>query len=243
MVKNKRYLVVDAGNTRIKVAVYNNDNLAEIHLFASDELTQLKSFLIDNRFHEAILSSVRSQKETKWMLQLMQGAKLFKTLPNYPIGLNYETPETLGADRLANAIAAFTKAKGNALVVDIGTCIKFDFVSEDGIYQGGSISPGIQMRYKAMNQFTAGLPMVNNLEQPKLIGKSTVECMHTGVMLGVEAEINAFIQDYQAKYEGLTIFITGGDAQYFDFASKNNTFVDENLTLTGLFITIQAHVH
>ena len=243
MVKNKRYLVVDAGNTRIKVAVYNNADLAEVHLFSSDELAQLKSFLIDNRFHEAILSSVRSPKETKWMLQLMQGAKLFKTLPFYPIQLDYETPETLGADRLANAIAAFTHAEGNALVIDIGTCIKFDFVSENGVYQGGSISPGIQMRYKAMNQFTAGLPLVNILEPAKLIGKSTVDCMHTGVMRGIEAEINAFIEDYQANYEELTIFITGGDAQYFDFGSKNNTFVDENLTLTGLFITIQAHVH
>ena len=243
MEKNKRYLVVDAGNTRIKVAIYNNAELAEIHLFSSNELQKLKSFLLDNRFHEAILSSVRSKKETQWLLQLMQGAKLFKTIAKLPVELDYETPETLGADRLANVIAAYAQSKSNCLVIDIGTCIKFDLVDKDGIYRGGSISPGIQLRYKAMNDYTAALPLINNVEPAKLIGKSTVECMHSGVMGGIQAEINQFIQKYKAVYQGLKIFVTGGDAQHFDFGAKNNIFVDENLTLTGLFITIQEHAH
>ncbi len=236
-------MVVDAGNTRIKVAVYNNAELAEIHLFSNDELQQLKAFLFDNRFHKAILSSVRSAKETKWMLQLMQGAKLFKTTEELPVRLDYETPETLGADRLANAIAAYAKSQSNCLVIDIGTCIKFDFVDSEGTYRGGSISPGIQLRYKAMNDYTAALPLINNTDAAKLIGKSTVDCMHSGVMGGIQAELNQFIREYEAVYQDLKIFVTGGDAQHFDFGAKNNIFVDENLTLTGLFITIQAHAH
>lgn len=243
MEKNKRYLVVDAGNTRIKVAVYHNAELMELHLFANDQLQDLKSFLFDNRFHAAILSSVRSQKETKWLLQLMQGAKLFKSLPGLPITLDYETPETLGADRLANAIAAYSRSKSNCLSIDIGTCIKFDFVDKDGIYRGGSISPGIQLRYKAMNDYTAALPLINITEPAKLIGKSTVDCMHSGVMGGIQAEIDQYIREYESVFQDLTIFVTGGDAQYFDFGAKNNIFVDENLTLTGLFITIQEHAH
>lgn len=243
MEKNKRYLVVDAGNTRIKVAVYNNEELAEIHLFSSDELQKLKSFLLDNRFHEAILSSVRSKKETQWLLQLMQGAKLFKNISPLPVQVNYETPETLGADRLANAIAAYVKSQSNCLVIDVGTCIKFDLVDAKGVYQGGSISPGIRLRYQAMHEFTAGLPLINIIDPAKLIGKSTVECMHSGVMRGIQSEITQFIQEYKTIYQDLKIFVTGGDAQYFDFGAKNNIFVDENLTLTGLFITIQAHAH
>lgn len=241
MERNKRYLVVDAGNTRIKVAVYNNTELIEIHLFSSSELQKLKSFLLDHRFHQAILSSVRSQKETQWLLQLMQGAKLFRSISELPIKIAYDTPETLGADRLANAVAAYSKAKSACLVIDIGTCIKFDFVDQTGTYQGGSISPGIQLRYKAMHEFTAGLPLINITDPAKLIGKSTVECMHSGVIGGIQAEINQFIQEYTAVYQDLMIFVTGGDAQHFDFGSKNNIFVDENLTLTGLFITIQEH--
>jgi len=243
MQEKKRYLVVDAGNTRIKVAVFHDGQLDEIHLFSNNELQALKSFLLDTRFHKAIVSSVRSEKETRWLMQLMQGAKLFSRSLQNTVRLDYDTPETLGADRLANAIAAYSISGSSCLVIDIGTCIKFDFVDENGTYQGGSISPGIQLRYKAMHEYTAGLPLVNILEPAKLIGKSTVECMHTGVIRGMQAEIDQFIRDYQSVSQGLTIFVTGGDAAHFDFDSKNNIFVDENLTLTGLFITIQQHAN
>lgn len=241
MEKNKRYLVVDAGNTRVKAAVYLNGGLAEIRFFSNDDLKGLKSFLFDNRFHKAILSSVRSPKETRWLLQLMQGAQLFSTTMPLPVKLDYDTPGTLGADRLANAVAAYAISRSSCLVIDIGTCIKFDFTDKDGVYHGGSISPGIRLRYKAMNDYTAALPLINNTEPAKLIGKSTVDCMHSGVMGGIRAEIDGFIAKYEAIYQDLKIFVTGGDAEYFDFGAKNNIFVDENLTLTGLFITIQAN--
>ena len=243
MEKEKVVLVVDAGNTRIKVALYQGTQLAEIHFFNNEELAALKSFFLDVRFHEAIVSSVRNSKQTQWILQLLQGAKLFNSLSHFPVEISYQTPETLGADRLANAIGAYANAKGNCLVVDIGTCIKFDFVNQAGVYLGGSISPGIQLRYKAMHQFTGALPLVENTDPAKLIGQSTVECMHIGVIRGIDREIRAFISDYEAEYQDLTIFVTGGDAQHFDFGSKNNIFVDENLTLTGLFITLQTHAN
>lgn len=243
MEKNKTYLVVDAGNTRIKTAIYKNEELVEFNHFSNDELPKLKSFLIGNHFDQSILSSVRSKKDTQWLLQMMPNSLLFQKIDALPILMAYETPETLGADRLANAIAAYSQCKGNALIVDIGTCVKFDFVSSDGSYQGGSISPGIHLRYKSLNDYTAALPLINNVSPAKLIGKSTVECMHSGVMCGIQGEINTFIKEYKSVYQDLTIFITGGDAQYFDFDSKSNIFVNENLTLQGLFITIQAHAH
>lgn len=243
MEKKKRFLVVDAGNTRIKMGVYVQNELVDNLCFSNDELEKIKSYLTGNRFDGAIISSVRSKKDTQWLLQLVQGAKLFQTLKNIPLKTSYETPETLGADRLANAIGAYSISKRACLVVDIGTCIKFDIVDATGTYLGGSISPGLNMRYRAMNEFTAGLPLVNNFKPAKLIGKSTVDCMHVGVMRGMQAELDSFIKSYTADYQDLDIFITGGDAHYFDFDSKNNIFVNENITVHGLFITLQAHAN
>ena len=243
MEKKKRFLVIDAGNTRIKMGVYVQDELVDNLSFSNDELPNLKSFLSDNRFDGAILSSVRSKKDTLWLLQQVQGAKLFQNLKNIPLKTSYETPETLGADRLANAIGAYSIAKKACVGVDIGTCIKFDVVDASGTYLGGSISPGMRMRYRAMNEFTAGLPLVNNFKPAKLIGKSTVDCMHVGTMRGIQAELDSFIKTYTSEYQGLAIFITGGDAHYFDFDSKNNIFVNENITIHGLFITLQAHAN
>lgn len=241
MEKQNRYLVVDAGNTRVKIGVYEGDLLVESFAFSNKQLQELKSFLIEYRFHHAILCSVRSKKDTQWLLQLMQGAVLFNTLPRYPVQIAYDTPETLGADRLANVIAAHASCKGNALVIDIGTCVKFDFVDAAGVYQGGSISPGIELRYRSMHEFTGALPLINETGPVGHIGKSTRECMHIGVIQGIQAELDQFIQHYSTRFQGLTIFVTGGDAQHFDFAAKNDIFVNENLTLQGLLITIQAH--
>ncbi len=243
MEKKKRFLVIDAGNTRIKLGIYFQDELIDNLSFSNDELTELKSFLTGNRFDAAIISSVRSKKDTQWLLQLVQGAKLFQTLPRLPIQIDYETPETLGADRLANVIGAYSISMKACLIIDIGTCIKFDIVDAEGTYLGGSISPGMRMRYRAMNEFTAGLPLVNNFKPAKLIGKSTVDCMHVGTMRGIQAELDSFIKTYTADYQDLDIFITGGDAHYFDFDSKNNIFVNENITIHGLYITLQAHAN
>ncbi|MDD2983142.1 MAG: type III pantothenate kinase [Crocinitomicaceae bacterium] len=243
MEKKKRFLVIDAGNTRVKIGVYVQDELVDDLSFSNEELPRLKSFLTGNRFDASIISSVRSQKDTKWLLQLVQGAKLFQALDKIPLQISYETPETLGADRLANAIGAYSISKKTCLIVDIGTCVKFDIVDDSGTYLGGSISPGLNMRYRAMHEFTAGLPLVNNFKPAKLIGKSTVDCMHIGVMRGMQAELDSFIKTYTSEYQDLDIFITGGDAHYFDFDTKNNIFVNENITIYGLFITLQAHAN
>ena len=243
MEKKKRFLVIDAGNTRIKLGIYDQGELADNLSFSNEELPKLKAYLTGNRFDAAIVSSVRSKKDTQWLLQLVQGAKLFQALKSIPLQSSYETPETLGADRLANAIGAYSISKKASLIVDIGTCVKFDIVDAEGTYLGGSISPGLQMRYRAMNEFTAGLPLINNFKPAKLIGKSTVDCMHIGVMRGIQAELDSFIKSYISEYQDLAIFITGGDAHYFDFDSKNNIFVNENITIHGLFITLQAHAN
>jgi type III pantothenate kinase len=152
--------------------------------------------------------------------------------------MGYETPGTLGVDRLANAIACHQLSEGSALAIDLGTCIKYDFVDSEGTYQGGAISPGIELRYQAMHQFTGKLPLVIDRQIPSYIGKNTMDAMRSGVMNGILEEIKGFIERYRAEYPDLTIFLTGGDHQYFDIGLKNGIFADENLTLKGLQIVL-----
>jgi type III pantothenate kinase len=231
-------IVVDAGNTRIKTAVFKEDRLQEVLYFGSDDWNSLKSFLLEHRFSNAIVSSVRSEKETRWILQMLHNPIRFNASMELPLKNTYTTPETLGADRLANVVAAATLAKGAALVLDIGTCIKFDIIDEEKSYLGGSISPGIALRYKSLNEFTGALPLIDDTSKAVIYGDSTESCIHAGVMNGIQAEINYFLEYYTNKYPGLTIFVTGGDAHCFDFQIKNNIFVEQNLTLYGLFYSL-----
>ncbi len=231
-------IVVDAGNTRIKTAVFKGDRIQEVLYFGSDDWNALKSFLLEHRFSNAIVSSVRSEKETRWILQLLHNPIRFNTGMELPVKNKYTTPETLGADRLANVVAASTLAKGAALIVDIGTCIKFDIIDNEKSYLGGSISPGISLRYKSLNDYTGNLPLLDDHSKADWFGDSTHSSIHSGVMQGIQGEINYFLDYYTDRFPDLTIFVTGGDAHCFDFQIKNNIFVEQNLTLYGLFYSL-----
>ncbi|MBU3660964.1 MAG: type III pantothenate kinase [Flavobacteriales bacterium] len=224
--------VLDAGNTRMKLAVFENDTLLEVIPF--ENRMELINFL--NKNEKIVLSSVVDDsflsdlsKKTNAIFQIHFNLHL-------PFHLKYKTPETLGIDRICNVAAMnANQSFGNRLCVDIGTCIKFDFLDEQQNYLGGSISPGLNLRYKALNSFTAKLPLLEPTTSVELIGNSTTSAIQSGVQHGMEAEINGIINRYQQKYGDLKIFITGGDAHYFDFEQKNNIFADENLTLKGIF--------
>jgi type III pantothenate kinase len=239
----KTILVVDAGNTRIKVGIFRNEELVEVLYFGNQDWSSLKTFLVEYHFDQSILSSVRSEKETAWLLQMMPNSMRFKNDGNLPIEHRYLTPETLGSDRLANILGASKLTNKARLIIDIGTCIKFDFVSKENIYLGGSISPGIKMRYQSLQNFTGNLPLVDEYTVPEITGNSTHTCIHSGVMQGIQGEINHFIQFYTSKYDDVAIFITGGDAHCFDIQSKNGIFVTLNLTLIGLYHSSQAYAH
>jgi len=240
MYPKNRSLVIDAGNTRIKAAVFHNTDLEEVRSFSKDELSALKSFLQQHQHLPAIIASVKADKDTRWLKQLVPKAILFRTTMNIPLEIAYETPETLGVDRLCNAIAAFSKAQSACLVIDIGTCIKYDFTDNDGIYRGGAISPGMHMRFQAMHTFTGKLPLIEDTFVPDVLGKNTYDAMRSGVMHGIRNEIDGFVRHYTTQFPQLSIFLTGGDAQNFDLGHINGIFADENLTLKGLQITL-AH--
>lgn len=234
-------LVIDIGNTRIKSALFNGEDLIGDHSF--EELDQAISFWRTMEFQECILSSVRFSEE-----------ELLKRIPfpfsflshntNFPILNGYLTPKTLGLDRLAAAIGAWQLAgKKPVLAIDLGSCITFEFVDDLSIYRGGAISPGLQMRAKAMNSFTARLPLVDLNQMPlSPIGDSTVACMQAGIWYGVMYELMGHIDAYRLKIPEIKVYICGGDSLSFESLAKDHIFVVPNLVLYGLNCILNHNV-
>lgn len=158
------------------------------------------------------------------------------TLP-LPIKNCYQTPHTLGMDRLAAALGAWQHfPRQHSLVIDAGTCVTYDFVTASGEFLGGMITPGLQMRLQAMHAFTARLPLASGdfSEKPPFIGQNTVDAMRSGAFHGLTEEINGIITRYQSVFGRFNILLTGGDALFFDKTVKQINFVNENLVLDGL---------
>jgi type III pantothenate kinase len=229
-------IIADAGNTSIKFGVGKNQEISEVYRV---DYNVLDEWLLNHTVltqHRCVLSTVTSALITQKLEKAFDSLYLVDRNVQLPIQLDYLTPETLGIDRICNAVAIHAHSPNKHVAsIDIGTCIKFDFVDENGIYQGGSISPGIDLRYKSMHVYTENLPLIDLKSTVPLVGKSTTEAMHSGVINGIQAEINDLIRRYSLENCDLTFFVTGGNAEYFDFEGKNNIFADENLTLKGLY--------
>jgi type III pantothenate kinase len=156
-----------------------------------------------------------------------------------PVVIDYHTPDTLGTDRIAAVVAAHNLYPDkNILVVETGTCITYDFIDAEGIYRGGSISPGLGLRFSALHNFTDKLPLIEPVKDAILIGKSTESSIQSGVINGLIAEVQGIISMYENNYEDLTIILSGGNLDYFDKILKNNIFAVPNIVLTGLNIIL-----
>lgn len=233
-------LVIDAGNTRIKIAIFIDSTLYTLNTFPSTDINTYIDFLKNTTYDKAILSSVLDSSTTNFIISHLQDTVVVLTKDTpIPFQIEYNSRETLGKDRLANTAALFGKTTQNALAIDFGTCIKFDFLTAEKYYLGGSISPGLQMRFRAMNEFTGKLPLLNNLTPTKLIGDSTVNSMTSGVMNGAKYEIEGMINAYQQNFKDLVIFVTGGDALVLDLNSVAPLIYDEHLTINGLYTILR----
>lgn len=226
-------VVVDFGNTAAKVGIFNQHRLVEKLMF--DNETDLKKFLENFSAEHFIISSV--SKEPKIILSWTNASRKFiltHTLP-VPITNQYTTPETLGVDRLAAVCGAqHLYPDSNCLVIDTGTCIKYDFIDRKGIYHGGAISPGLKMRFEAMHSFTARLPMVDITDNPEFIGNSTETCLQSGGIYGAIDEMDGAIQRYQDKFSDLKVILCGGDTRFFENKLKASIFAVPELVLSGL---------
>lgn len=227
-------LVVDYGNTSVKVGIFDQHVLVEKKTITSAE--DLQKLLALSAGENMIVSSVHHQATdiAGWAVKVRRKLILDDKLP-LPVRNHYVTPDTLGVDRIAGVCGAIQLfPDSDTLVIDAGTCITYDFVDANRNYWGGSISPGLSMRFRAIHEFTARLPLIEPAGDPVFLGDSTATAIQSGIQHGIQAEIEGFILRYQNKYKELKIVMTGGDAGFFENRLKASIFASPNLVLIGL---------
>ncbi len=240
-------LVIDIGNTQTKLAVFNQSEMVDIARYQDIDNQTIDAILLKYNISKAIVSSVK-QNSPAWQTDLEAkisllhfNAGMVKSIHNH-----YKTPQTLGADRLAAVLGAHSLFAGeNNLVIDGGTCITYDGIDAEGNYFGGSISPGLKMRYNALNHYTAALPLLEaDAGFDGWYGNDTVSAITSGVQNGIKYELMGFIESYSAGKQGTNIILTGGDNVFFDTLLKNSIFApyikkDPYLVLRGLNAAIE----
>lgn len=234
---------IDAGNTRTKLAIFEQNSIKKQVTFDNEDLEKkiLLFFSDYPRSPRVILSSVINI-DPAVMLWLKENTELLviDQLSHMPFANNYKTPTTLGVDRMVLAAGAtILYPKTNKLIIDAGTCITFDFVDAQDKYQGGAISPGFNLRFKSLNDYTAKLPLVKLDNNHNLIGNDTQSAIQSGVINGVIAEIDGIIDQYKTDYQDLTIILTGGDTLFLAKRLKNIIFANSTFLLESLNLLYQ----
>jgi type III pantothenate kinase len=231
-------LAIDIGNTNTKVAYFEQGKLRDTHVYEAFPEEELLRLLSDKQCDKAIVSSVKKLSPAFLKSIDQNQVLIFSSDTPLPLKIEYATPKTLGVDRIAAATGA--KAlfpKQNVLCFDFGSCITTEFVDQSGVYHGGSIAPGMNLRFKSMHTFTDKLPLIAAQQFPQLhvTGNSTESCMISGVVNGILFEIKGMIAEYELmKYNDLKVVFTGGDATYFESLLNMKIFVDPYLVLKGL---------
>lgn len=230
-------LVIDIGNTSTKLAVFDGDNVVDFFTEQGQSINTISKVCSSYAIRRGIVCSVVDIRPDV-SEQLRQSGIPFlfldRTTP-IPVTNLYETPETLGYDRIAAVVGAYNQCPGrNILVIDAGTAITYEFIDAKGQYHGGNISPGIQVRLRALNHYTGHLPLVDAAGELPHIGRNTETAIRAGVLRGIEYEIRGYISSLKHKYPELLVFLTGGDDFSFATNLKNNIFADRFLVLKGL---------
>lgn len=230
-------LILDFGNTFQKCAVFDGEQIIAFQKFEKVSLIQIQDFVKEySTISSCILSSVINtpNKITDWLNTKYYFINLSHNTP-IPIINLYYNKQQLGKDRIAAAVGIHTLApQQNALSIDIGTAIKFDFINDKSEYLGGSISPGLSLRFKSLHNFTAKLPLVSHNNIHDLIGNDTETSILSGVINGAIAEVNGLINEYKERFSDIKIFLSGGESIYFEKYIKCNIFANSNIVLIGL---------
>ena len=235
-------LVIDIGNTLTKIAVFDKGEMVFFDKYSNPGVADIHNIITTYPdISAAIMGSVSGfSAEAKAYIESRIPLLVLESETSLPIRINYRTPASLGVDRIAGAVAANALyPDNNVLVIETGTCITYDLVDELGIYQGGSISPGIGLRFHALHNFTSKLPLVEPEPDTALIGTTTESSIRSGVINGIKAEVEGIILQYEGIYKNLTVIISGGNLNYFDKNLKNNIFAVPNIVLSGLNIILE----
>ena len=230
-------LCFDFGNTRLKVASFQDAKLAEVIILKNDGLETIESLIKQFDPQKTILSSVIDHNpEIENLLASKTSFHKLTYLSKLPFTTAVGKPETIGADRLAlSAAAVYFFPNQHNLVIGMGSCITYNFINADHEFLGGGISPGMEMRMRSLNQFTARLPIVKPDGNSPLIGYDTVTNILSGVVIGMANEIDGFINAYKERFSNFNVHLTGGDLVYLASHIKNQIFADPELIFKGLF--------
>ena len=230
-------LVVDIGNNFFKLGIFENSNLVFSFFDKNDKIDVEIEKIIRSytKITSALISNVSSIKINDILNKLNIKIYELDSTFIFPFKLNYKTPESLGNDRLALAAAAtILYPNSNNLVIDAGTCITIDFIDNNNHFMGGSISPGVKMRYDSLNHYTANLPLLKNENNFNYPGDSTNASIHAGIIGGVSNEINGFIKQINSRNDKVNVILTGGDAKILSKTLKITIFANQNFILEGL---------
>lgn len=232
----ERTLCLDFGNTRLKCAIFNKD-LEDVIVLSGETIAIVEDLLQKYQPSKTILSSVINHDPA--IEELLASKTRFHKLgaeSRLPVSIPVGKPGTVGADRLALAVAAVhLHPKQHNLVVGLGSCITYNFVNKFSQFLGGSISPGMEMRFRSMHEYTALLPLIKADANFPLVGYDTKTNMLSGVILGMAKEIDGIIDEYALKYSNFNVLLTGGDMPFFVPHLKNRIFADPYLIFKGLY--------
>jgi type III pantothenate kinase len=239
-------ICIDQGNTSTKVGGFENNELVFTQSFSNLTNDDLIVISKDYKPESIIVSSVVDDSIVLWeAFKQFKYSIFLNHTTAIPINNYYKTPKLLGNDRIAAMVGAFyLKPKSNALVIDIGTAITFDYLDSNGNYHGGNIAPGIELRFRSLFENTKKLPYIKANFQKNIpfMGNDTYSAIECGVINGVGLEIDGYIEQLKLKYSELSTFLTGGNAYYFDGKLKNPIFVDQYLVLKGLNRILEYNV-
>jgi type III pantothenate kinase len=230
-------LCIDFGNTRKKIAVFQKKQLKVTKTLANDSAETIQALLTEYKPERSILSSVVDHNEIiEGILAATTKFHNLGHLSKLPFTTPVGKPETIGADRLALASAAVHYyPKKNNFIIGLGSCVTYNFINKYHEFIGGAISPGLGMRLKALNHYTAKLPLVEAESNIPLIGYDTNTNILSGVVMGIAKEIDGFIDAYKEKFRNFNVVLTGGDIPHLASHLKNKIFADPELIFKGLY--------
>lgn len=233
----KTTLCFDFGNTRLKCAVFNNKEIQKVITLEDDSVASIEKIIGEEKPAKSILSSVINHNpEIETLLAAKSKFHKLSEKSKLPFTIPVGKPETVGADRLALVAAAvYFYPKQHNLIIGLGSCITYNFVNKLHEFLGGAISPGLNMRFKAMNQFTAKLPLETPNSNFPLVGYDTKTNLHSGAILGMAKEMDGFIDEYNLRYSNFNVHLTGGDMSFFVPLIKNKIFANPHLIFNGLY--------
>ena len=240
-------LIIDVGNSYVKIAVFKAGTLVHKVIVKIgglvNEVRRIKALFLE--IDKSIISSVgKLTKADIYAISEIVSVMVVNSEMQLPFVNLYDTPKTLGIDRIALVSASVNQFPSkNVLIIDAGTCITFDFINSKNNYLGGAISPGLRLRYQALHDLTASLPLLEPKMPEKFIGSSTNESIHCGVINGIVQEIEGVINAYKLEYTDLTVILTGGDANFLSKQLKSSIFANHNFLLEGLNFILQFNLN